>query len=110
MVFLKQIHQRGGQTHRVFGIAKRFHSALGSEYLAGLWQDNLPIELIWRVSLAESDTVRRPSKQHVPSWVMGFRRYADHQQVLRLRTSFRHSRHRQPYRSSFIRPFQPDNA
>ena len=50
------------------GIAKRFHSALGSEYLAGLWRDDLPNELIWRVSRAESDTVRRPSRYRAPSW------------------------------------------
>jgi len=50
------------------GIAKRFHSALGSEYLAGLWRDNLPNELIWRVGRAESDNVRRPSKYRAPSW------------------------------------------
>ena len=50
------------------GIAKRFHSALSSKYLAGLWQDNLPNELIWRVSRAESDSVRRPSRYRAPSW------------------------------------------
>ena len=50
------------------GSAKNFQSTLGSEYLAGLWQDNLPHELIWRISRAESDTVRRPSKYRAPSW------------------------------------------
>ncbi|CAF9911112.1 hypothetical protein IMSHALPRED_009928 [Imshaugia aleurites] len=50
------------------GIAKRFHSALGNEYLAGLWRDDLPNELVWRVGRAESDTVRRPSKYRAPSW------------------------------------------
>ena len=50
------------------GIAKRFHSALGSEYLAGLWRDDLPIELIWRVGRAESDDVRPPSRYRAPSW------------------------------------------
>ena len=50
------------------GIAKCFQSALGSEYLAGLWKDNLPIELLWRVSRAESDTVRRPYKHCASSW------------------------------------------
>ena len=52
----------------ISGIAKRFHSALSSEYLAGLWRDNLPIELIWRVSRAESDNVQRPSRYRAPSW------------------------------------------
>lgn len=50
------------------GIAKCFHSALGSEYLAGLWQDDLPNELVWRVGRAESDTLRRPSMYRAPSW------------------------------------------
>ena len=50
------------------GIAQRFRSALGSEYLAGLWQDDLPNELIWRVSRAESDSVRGPTKYRAPSW------------------------------------------
>ena len=52
----------------ISGIARRFHSALGSEYLAGLWRDNLPIELIWRVSRVESDKVQEPSRYRAPSW------------------------------------------
>ena len=52
----------------ISGIARQFHAALGSEYLAGLWRDNLPNELIWRVGRAESDNVRHPSKYRAPSW------------------------------------------
>ena len=50
------------------GIARRFHSALGSEFLAGLWRQNLPMELIWRVGRAESDSVGQPSRYRAPSW------------------------------------------
>ncbi len=50
------------------GIPRRFHSALGSEYLAGLSRENLPMELIWRVGRAESDSVGQPSRYRAPSW------------------------------------------
>ena len=52
----------------VSGIAKHFQSALGSEYLAGLWRENLPIELIWRVGSAESVSVQQLSTYRAPSW------------------------------------------
>ena len=51
------------------GIAQHFQSILGREYLSGLWYDDLPNELIWRVSRAESDGVRQPSRYRAPSWL-----------------------------------------
>ena len=50
------------------GVAKISHQALDSDYLSGLWRNNLPNELIWRVSRVESDNVRSTSRYRSPSW------------------------------------------
>ena len=54
------------------GVAKGFRSEFNCDYLAGLWRENLPNELIWRVGRAESDKTRSPSQYRAPSWLWGY--------------------------------------
>jgi hypothetical protein len=55
----------------VSGVASRVHEVVGSEYLAGLWKDNLPMELCWSVdyiSSPSSTSQLLPTSFIAPSW------------------------------------------
>lgn len=55
------------------GIASRFHARLGSKYIAGLWQDELPFNLKWYREdltdhLDEAPLIPPAMDNGVPSW------------------------------------------
>ncbi|KAI0631620.1 hypothetical protein C8Q77DRAFT_1159393 [Trametes polyzona] len=49
------------------GIAEKFHPALKSDYLAGLWRDTLLRDLLWTRDF-ESAHFPRPVEYRAPSW------------------------------------------
>jgi Heterokaryon incompatibility protein (HET) len=48
------------------GIAQRFEQVMQDRYLAGLWEKNLGIQLVWRVNSASATS--RSSLYRAPSW------------------------------------------
>src|SRR6202034_4113352 len=55
----------------VSGVASRIHEIVGSEYLAGLWKANMPMELCWSVDYISplSSTPQLPPNSFIaPSW------------------------------------------
>src|SRR3569833_44720 len=59
----------------ISGLAKQFQRIKGSQYLAGLWQDSLRKDLLWRVepkhsedSASDSAWAQRPQNWRAPSW------------------------------------------
>lgn len=68
-----QIYSRGGLTHKsdkliaISGLAVRFQTLLQDEYLAGLWKNSLPRQLLWKVS-HECEITGLPVESRAPSW------------------------------------------
>lgn len=60
----KSITKEEDRLPALSGIARRFQLVRNSEYLAGLWEDNLSKDLCWMVS----SRGRRPGKYLAPSW------------------------------------------
>ena len=54
----------------ISGIAKRMQGLLNDEYLAGLWRERLPSQLLWRVNseLVSDLHLTRPRSYRAPSW------------------------------------------
>ena len=55
----------GDKLPAISGIAAQYGRTFGGAYLAGLWEWNLPSELLW--STTRSD-ISRPARQRAPSW------------------------------------------
>lgn len=51
----------------ISGLAKRMGSALKDRYLAGLWEGNLPSNLLWHIHVAGGRSCR-PENYRAPSW------------------------------------------
>jgi hypothetical protein len=51
----------------ISGLAKRMGSALKDRYLAGLWEGNLPSNLLWHIHIAGGRSCR-PENYRAPSW------------------------------------------
>jgi hypothetical protein len=51
----------------ISGVAWRLQSSVQSEYLAGLWKTNLPLQLLWTSYFKENHT-RRTATYCAPSW------------------------------------------
>jgi hypothetical protein len=55
----------------ISGLARKadeLHEGAGKKYLAGLWEANLPVELLWRVIDPVSASPRRLTSFAAPSW------------------------------------------
>ena len=58
----------------VSGLAKVIKGQLQDDYLAGLWRDSLPKQLLWKVhncKQANGTASRRPCEYRAPSWSWG---------------------------------------
>lgn len=68
---VRQLTFESDKLPAVSGIAARIHGIVGSEYLAGLWKANLPMELCWSVDYISplSSTPHLPPNGYIaPSW------------------------------------------
>jgi len=53
----------------ISGIAKKLSSHLQGDYLAGLWQQHLPFQLLWHAETFDGRLGRtRPVKYYAPTW------------------------------------------
>jgi len=52
----------------ISGIAKQLRKATRSEYVAGLWREALPQQLLWYVPNTDSGDTQRVQKYRAPSW------------------------------------------
>jgi hypothetical protein len=68
---VRQLTFESDRLPAVSGVASRIHGIVGSEYLAGLWKANMPMELCWSVdyiSSLSSTTQLPPNSFIAPSW------------------------------------------
>ena len=52
----------------VFGVATKMREAIDSPYLAGLWVNQLPEQLLWRVEVPAEHLMPRSAIYQAPSW------------------------------------------
>ena len=68
---VRQLTFESDKLPAVSGVASRIHGIVGSEYLAGLWKANMPMELCWSVdyiSPLSAAPQLPPSSFIAPSW------------------------------------------
>lgn len=50
------------------GLAKVFSGRTNDRYLAGLWESDLKVGLLWRAARSDAPRLRRPLEYRAPSW------------------------------------------
>jgi len=68
---VRQLTFESDKLPAISGVASRVHEIAGSEYLAGLWKENLPMELCWSVDYISSPSSTPqllPTSFIAPSW------------------------------------------